>query len=181
MKAKQVQCTECRELVLSDARKCKHCGSALIPQPPAKKMSGLKKLALSIVAFFVLVYVMGNRPAPAPPTPEQLQAKAEKQKIKDAEAVVEAKRDREITAVALGAKAIQSAMKNPKSFELVKAVLMPSGAICYEYRGTNSFNAIVTNQFVMAEKGGGESVDAWNRHCAGKRGTDYAKDAQTYL
>lgn len=27
-----VQCPECRELVLRDARKCKHCGSALVPQ-----------------------------------------------------------------------------------------------------------------------------------------------------
>lgn len=27
-----VKCPECRELVLRDARKCKHCGTALIPQ-----------------------------------------------------------------------------------------------------------------------------------------------------
>lgn len=27
-----VRCPECRELVLKDARKCKHCGSALVPQ-----------------------------------------------------------------------------------------------------------------------------------------------------
>lgn len=26
------KCPECRELVLRDARKCKHCGSALTPQ-----------------------------------------------------------------------------------------------------------------------------------------------------
>lgn len=28
----QVRCPECRELVLRDARKCKHCGTALVPQ-----------------------------------------------------------------------------------------------------------------------------------------------------
>lgn len=28
-----VRCPDCRELVLKDARKCKHCGTALIPQP----------------------------------------------------------------------------------------------------------------------------------------------------
>ncbi len=28
-----VKCPECAELVLKEARKCKHCGSALIPQP----------------------------------------------------------------------------------------------------------------------------------------------------
>lgn len=26
-----VKCPDCRELVLSDARKCRHCGSALLP------------------------------------------------------------------------------------------------------------------------------------------------------
>lgn len=27
-----VRCPECRELVRRDARKCKHCGTALVPQ-----------------------------------------------------------------------------------------------------------------------------------------------------
>jgi hypothetical protein len=27
-----VKCPDCRELVLHDARKCKHCGCALVPQ-----------------------------------------------------------------------------------------------------------------------------------------------------
>lgn len=27
-----VRCPECRELVRADARKCKHCGTALVPQ-----------------------------------------------------------------------------------------------------------------------------------------------------
>ena len=30
-----VRCPDCRELVRIDARKCKHCGSALVPQTPA--------------------------------------------------------------------------------------------------------------------------------------------------
>lgn len=29
-----VRCPDCRELVRMDARKCKHCGCALIPQTP---------------------------------------------------------------------------------------------------------------------------------------------------
>lgn len=28
-----VRCPDCRELVRKDAKKCKHCGCALIPQP----------------------------------------------------------------------------------------------------------------------------------------------------
>lgn len=27
-----VKCPDCRELVLKDARKCKHCGTSLVPQ-----------------------------------------------------------------------------------------------------------------------------------------------------
>ena len=27
-----VKCPDCRELVLKEARKCKHCGTALVPQ-----------------------------------------------------------------------------------------------------------------------------------------------------
>lgn len=30
-----VRCPDCRELVRADAKKCKHCGSALVPQHPA--------------------------------------------------------------------------------------------------------------------------------------------------
>lgn len=30
--ATHVRCPDCRELVRKDARKCKHCGTALIPQ-----------------------------------------------------------------------------------------------------------------------------------------------------
>lgn len=33
----QVRCPECRELVRADARKCKHCGSALVPLVVAVK------------------------------------------------------------------------------------------------------------------------------------------------
>lgn len=29
-----VRCPDCRELVRMDARKCKHCGCALVPQQP---------------------------------------------------------------------------------------------------------------------------------------------------
>jgi RNA polymerase subunit RPABC4/transcription elongation factor Spt4/uncharacterized membrane protein YqaE (UPF0057 family) len=30
-----VKCPDCRELILADARKCKHCGTALVPQVAA--------------------------------------------------------------------------------------------------------------------------------------------------
>ena len=30
-----VRCPDCRELVRIDARKCRHCGTALVPQSPS--------------------------------------------------------------------------------------------------------------------------------------------------
>jgi hypothetical protein len=32
-----VRCPDCRELVRADARKCKHCGTALVPQKLAQE------------------------------------------------------------------------------------------------------------------------------------------------
>lgn len=37
-----VRCPDCRELVRCDARKCKHCGSALVPQEVPGVMAGEK-------------------------------------------------------------------------------------------------------------------------------------------
>jgi hypothetical protein len=71
------------------------------------------------------------------------------------------------------ARAIKASMKNPASFELVSAARMESGALCYEYRGTNSFNAVVPNFTVVPPNAKPVSgAAAWNKHCAGKSGDD---------
>ena len=31
-----VKCPDCREVILAEARKCKHCGTKLIPQTPGR-------------------------------------------------------------------------------------------------------------------------------------------------
>jgi hypothetical protein len=47
--------------------------------------------------------------------------------------------------IAIGlARDVQTSMKNPASFDLAPAVIQPDGSVCMTYRGTNSFNAIVT-------------------------------------
>lgn len=57
----QRRCPECRELVRADARKCKHCGSALQPQPeptaPATPDTGhaLRDTAIAVGAMVLLV------------------------------------------------------------------------------------------------------------------------------
>lgn len=73
-----------------------------------------------------------------------------------------------------GAVALKKNMKNPASFELVSALRMDDGTICYEYRGTNSFNAVITSFYVLRPKTGSASVADWNRYCAKKSGIDYS-------
>jgi len=100
-------------------------------------------------------------------------------KVKEDKAA-EKQKDKEFSAVVLGAKALKASAKNPDSFKLVDAIMMGDGSICYTYRGTNSFNAVVTNNYVITKTGGSNSADTWNKHCGGKTGTDYGR-ARDYL
>ncbi len=87
----------------------------------------------------------------------------------------ERKKEAEFQLVLVGAKALKARAKNPDAFKLERALLMPSGTVCYEYRGTNSFNAVVLEQAAWTDKGGTTDAAAWNAHCAGKPGgKDYS-------
>lgn len=84
-------------------------------------------------------------------------------------------REREFQTVVAGARWLKENMHNPKSFELVSAFVTDGGkAICYEYRGTNAFNAIVKNHRVISDTVNSGKATDWNKHCAGKAGTDYS-------
>lgn len=58
-----VKCPDCRELVLKEAHKCKHCGCALIPQPVTTKLLDKKKkeesskvlLLIGLLSFLVVL------------------------------------------------------------------------------------------------------------------------------
>ncbi len=82
-------------------------------------------------------------------------------------------REKEFRTVVAGARWLKENMKNPASFELISAGMIDGKVICYEYRGTNSFNAIVPNFRVITDNvNSGEAKD-WNKYCAGKLMTDY--------
>ena len=61
-----VPCPECRELVHPQAKKCKHCGSELLPQDPTKKPCGSCKRLVSINEEYCPVcgYNLGAGPMP---------------------------------------------------------------------------------------------------------------------
>jgi hypothetical protein len=73
-------------------------------------------------------------------------------------------------------RALKASTKNPKSFELHGATLMSDGTLCVEYRGTNSFNAVVPGHTAITAAG---ALVPWSEHRAGKSGRDflYARQA----
>jgi hypothetical protein len=102
-----------------------------------------------------------SEPKPKPePTPEQ---KAE-----------EARWQRDVLAV----RQLRAGMKNPDSFKLEQALRMDDGSLCLSYRATNSFNAIVPGNAVIADNTIRTSdnrerfAPVWNKRCAKKSGRD---------
>jgi hypothetical protein len=53
-------------------------------------------------------------------------------------------------------------------------VLMNDGVVCYEYRSTNSFNAVVPGFYVSLLGVGSQKTKDWNKYCANKSGTNYS-------
>ena len=64
-----------------------------------------------------------------------------------------------------GAIMLKRAMKNPASFDLVSVYLVNGKTFCYRYRGTNSFNAIITELFVINAKLKGTDEKTWQQNC----------------
>lgn len=147
-----VQCHECKAQISSDAKKCPQCG--------AKQKRSVGWIAKGFGAILVIAmvkcsYDQSVRPPPPPKSPEQVKAEAEAEKVFQADVI--------------RIKVLKASLKNPASFELVSAVRLANGTLCVEYRGTNSFNAITTESVAIV---GPTERGAWNKHCAGKSGSD---------
>jgi hypothetical protein len=109
---------------------------------------------------------------------ERAQVAAKQAATASAAAAAKAIQEAEFQHAVSIARALKAGMKNPSSFELGSVARMPSGALCFEYRGTNSFNAVVPGYAIEPPTGkllaGDEraTAAAWNKHCAGKTGQD---------
>ncbi len=155
-----IPCKECKAQVSDQAGKCPHCG-AKVDKPTSKialVFAGLVLIGVVKCSYESATQV--SSPAPPPLTAEQRAAKE--------------KKEADFQRVVIGAKLIKNATKNPDSFKLESAVMMDDGSICYEYRGTNSFNAIVPGTMVINAKVSSNSAADWNRYCAGKTGVDFS-------
>ena len=171
-----VKCRECGKDISTDAKNCPHCGVAK-PAPPSKAGNYIK-LAVGAVLVIAMVRCINEN------EDRKTNADAERQRIeatktpgqKAAEVAAKAKSEADFQSVVARLRSLKASTKNPASFELVEAWLMDDGTACVVYRGTNSFNAVVTESKAISKD---MKVVDWNRFCGGKSGTDmkYARQA----
>lgn len=163
------KCFECQAQISTQAKTCPHCGAK------AKKSVTLGGLLLwTVLIVGGCVALTSKRDAEEAQLREASLSPTER-------AARDAKREKENTEFAnavIAAKAVREAMKNPKSFEISWAIYTEAGAFCMEYRGTNSFNAVVPGTAVLQPDGklvsgsGAATAKPWNKHCANQTGRD---------
>src|SRR5579862_1764641 len=139
--------------------------------------SGKSGCAWSAAIFIGVCAIVGiathtTEKPPPPKTPEQVKA--------------EEKANVDLTTATIGAAALRSAMRNPKSFELAQVWHATSGAICYTYRAQNGFGgldvgyAVFQNGKMRGSDDAGFS-SAWKHSCAQKPGEDLTALVDTAL
>jgi hypothetical protein len=90
------------------------------------------------------------------------------------------KENAQIGMAIIGAQQLKQSAKDPKTFELESAILMDSGAVCYQYRAHNAFNAILEGHTVLTEKtkllvednDENDFVASWKRLCLHNSGSE---------
>lgn len=147
-----ISCPECKAKISSSAAACPQCG--------AKRPKPTSRLTIFIGGLFAIgvagaVFSHKEPPPPVSKTPDQIKAEQQANAI--------------FSDAVNKARALKASLKNPTSFELVKLGKLSDGTLCVVYRGTNSFNAITTEQKAISPIGA--FVD-FNKSCAGKTSED---------
>ena len=171
-----VKCRECGKEVSDQAKTCPHCGIAN-PAPPSRFGTYMKVGLGALVVIGMVRCISDQEGRKTNAESERQRVEASKTPEQRAREVAEkAKSEAEFQSVVSRLRALKASSKNPTSFELVDALLMDDGTVCVVYRGTNSFNAVVTENKAIARD---LRVVDWNRFCAGKSGKEmtYARQA----
>jgi len=148
-------CKDCGKSMSKNAKQCPACGA------PAPKKTGIVAGTFAALLLGSIIYGIAQSTFnPAPPPPPKTAAELQK--------------ETEFQDVVATLKALRSQMKNPASFQLENAFKTAAGDLCIMYRGTNSFNAVVSNHLVVKDGKPSDTADQWNRRCAGKTGESYS-------
>lgn len=162
------KCNECGKDMSTTAAACPACGAK-----PKKKTSMLTWIAAGMAAIIVVSCIGSNMNSGEQREVKQRQvaaieaAKSPQQKASEAAAA--AYKDAELQFAISATRMTKASMKNPSSFEFVDASLVDKGALCLKYRGTNSFNAVTTEQVAISRS---MKKGDWNKDCAGRKVTD---------
>ena len=102
-------------------------------------------------------------------TPQQ---RLDADKAASAAEAAKAKKEADFQRAVAFARTVKASAKNPASFELDRLGQTQLGALCLEYRARNSFNALVPGHATLPPNSNqpNASDEAWNKHCAGKKG-----------
>lgn len=176
-----VNCVECGYAVSTDAHACPGCGSVKFAPwsaPDGRAQTKSHALLITAGAGIVVVTVMtlalssrGDSAETKAKVAAAVEAsKTPQQRAQDsAERAIKAGREADFQFAVRAAKGVKLGMKNPASFELVSATLIHTGALCMNFRGTNSFNAVVTQSAVVRRD---FAMGDWSADCTGKAGQD---------
>lgn len=155
-----ITCHECKQQISSEAKACPQCGAK-----PQKK-GGLGAggvVALTVVGYMAYALTTGGEPV-AKRTPAEAQG------------------DKELNIAIAAARMLKGRSKDPSSFAVESFLIFPGGDTCYEYRGKNSFGAVVPGKAVFnppgtmlsSEMDGRKFIIAWNATCTRHGGEERA-------
>jgi len=106
-------------------------------------------------------------------TPEQRVAEAKQQAT--AQQAREAKENDDYHRGGASVLLLLSDMKDPESTKITEVLVVPSNAVCINYRSKNGFSGYRIGYATLTPKGNlhrsPDGADTWNKYCADKTGT----------
>lgn len=168
-------CKDCGGEISSEAKACPKCGA----KPP--KRTSLFVKVLAVIAIPAVLYSVTRSNADSE---KRSQAAAAKEAaLTPAQKIArQAANDLFAANVARAQQAVdflKTHAKNPDSLQLETVFATDAGAICIQYRATNSFNAVVPGVLVLpkdikqvSQGTPTATAPAWNKHCANTNGRD---------
>lgn len=155
-----VKCTDCGREISYSAKACPHCGA----KPPKKPAGRAAKLVVIVLGVVVVGGIVATQQAQQD---EAARVAALPQAEREALALERDNQARRVALAMTAAGAIKKAAKNPDSIKFDTMNVNEKATVaCAEYRGTNSFNAVVRQATVFVDgKGSSSDSAAWNKHC----------------
>jgi hypothetical protein len=171
-----MHCSNCGHLLATGDKFCTGCGRpiAVIPVEAKKKKTHpvVALLAVVLAVIVISAIIDGVRRSVVTDPSSSAEDAANGERTERA---------------ARGALTLKNAMRNPDSFKLSSALVMPTGSVCYAYRAQNGFGGFDVGHAVLTTTGKFKTDDSdgfttlWNKECANKTGQETTDSVNTIL